>query len=235
MNSNRTIVFLDVDGVLINLKALKEHPQQADPDCVDRLNAITDELAAVIVVSSTWRKGGLEKVAGILEGWGVKADVIGVTPDLSNERESGLSVATTRGAEIKAWLYEDRPSWPPWPPFIIVDDESDMGDLRLHLLQTDTHLGLTDDDVQRALALFTDLYKSNFVARHGDRQLTAGDLWLLMCNTKYVSVDRPDDPGLLGVLEGEEVRRIVSEVQMAVFLRRMRAGAVQRIRNLLKL
>ena len=57
------IIFLDIDGVLCTAKSvglLKTNidgrlAKQFDPDCVVRLNHITDATGAQIVISSSWR------------------------------------------------------------------------------------------------------------------------------------------------------------------------------------
>src|SRR5688500_9278670 len=117
------VVFLDIDGVLVNRKSLMKASglrATADPHCVEALNAITDATSAKIVVSSTWRyfhrsMGFASPLAFMrmkLAEWGVRAEVIGCTPDLS--RKAGpLYAGVRRGDEIQAWLdseaYERRP------------------------------------------------------------------------------------------------------------------------------
>ncbi len=57
------IIFLDIDGVLNHMYWLKKmkgvegDKKFFDPDCVRRLNTITDKTGAKIVLSSSWRIG----------------------------------------------------------------------------------------------------------------------------------------------------------------------------------
>lgn len=153
--SGKRIIFLDIDGVLINLKSLRagrdeEGLHRPDPECVERLNLLTDTFDAQIVVSSTWRKYGLQKITQILAGWGVAGKVIGATPDLSYIRESGIAVAPTRGDEIRAWLDVTSRGKREVGQFVILDDDRDMGDLLPYLVQIDPERGLSDDDVDKA-------------------------------------------------------------------------------------
>lgn len=57
-----------------------------------------------------------------------------------------------RGVEIMAYIEECRVRGYPIDAFVILDDDDDMGFLRPWLVQTSNTLGLTDDDVDIALA-----------------------------------------------------------------------------------
>lgn len=131
------VIFLDFDGVLTNRSTQFGF---GDPNCVRALNRITTLTDAKIVVSSTWRLQGLKAVKDNLKHWGVIAEVVDITPRLHND-------AGTRGNEIKQWLIENRVV----SRFVILDDDTDMGDLREHLVRCDTNTGLTDNDVTFAV------------------------------------------------------------------------------------
>jgi len=124
------IVFLDFDGVLTTPATRFRF---GDPSCVMALNRITTITDAKIVVSSTWRIEGLKAVKDSLKDWGVVGEVIGITPRLRDEN-------ATRGAEIKQWLIEN----PGVSRFVILDDDTDMGELREHLVKCNAEVGLTD-------------------------------------------------------------------------------------------
>jgi hypothetical protein len=124
------IVFLDFDGVLTTKSTQFGF---GDPSCVLALNRITTMTDAKIVVSSTWRFQGLKTCQENLKNWGVAAEVIDITPRLQNDNGS-------RGDEIRQWLIEN----PSVSRFVIIDDDTDMGDLREHLVKCDTNVGLTD-------------------------------------------------------------------------------------------
>ncbi len=115
-----------------------------DPAAMQRLNRIHAASRAVIVFSSTWRNGySVYKLnRDFREHLGCKARFIGTTPDLGRG---------PRGGEIQRWL----DVYGPVQSFVILDDGGDMGDLLPRLVQTDPHVGLTDGDVERAIALLT--------------------------------------------------------------------------------
>ena len=124
------VIFLDFDGVLTTKSTQFGF---GDPNCVLALNRVTTMTDAKIVVSSTWRFQGLKAVQENLRNWGVVAEVIDVTPRLIDD-------TGTRGDEIRQWLVEN----PVVSRFVILDDDTDMGDLREHLVKCDTDIGLTD-------------------------------------------------------------------------------------------
>src|SRR6185437_759274 len=97
------IIFLDVDGVLMNRKSLKvayEKNQQPKPwpACIDELNRIIIATGAGVVLSSCWRLGrSVVEIGELLSAWGVVGKVIDRTPTLS-------TLCSQRGEEIQAWL-----------------------------------------------------------------------------------------------------------------------------------
>lgn len=149
------IVFLDLDGVLNSIAWYARRgphaPEQdyfayaIDPACMARLNRLCAQTGARIVFSSTWRKGvSLPRLQTAFAGVGCAARIIGKTPELHGE---------TRGTEIAAWLTIHRAGRD--TTFVILDDDADMGLLSVRLIQTDRATGLTDADVDRAIALLT--------------------------------------------------------------------------------
>ncbi len=148
------VIFLDIDGVLNNGKWIKalaggfDNPiNQMDPSAVARLNALTEATGAKIVVSSTWRLIFLSKSVdplGMLErclrAYGIKGDIIGMTPRKDN------AIRNQRGKEIQAWLDEHHSEV---SKFVIIDDDSDMGRLRPHLILTKFEDGLLDEHVEK--------------------------------------------------------------------------------------
>jgi hypothetical protein len=141
-----SVLFLDVDGVLVNLKSLQQRRalmEKADPGCVAALNRILDTTKARVVVSSCWRIGrNLPELRELLRDWGVKATVIGRTPNLG----------TSRGSEIAAWLKEFEQSRDV-ASIVILDDDRDMDELSKFLVQTEFEPGLTEADADRAIAV----------------------------------------------------------------------------------
>lgn len=121
-----------------------------DPAVAVRLNRLADA-GARFVISSTWRIGTpLKELRAILCAFGFRGEVIGATPDLT-KREAGqvLWRAVERGQEIQAWLdASGNPS-----PIVILDDDTDMGELYDRLVHVDDDTGLLDEHIDRALVL----------------------------------------------------------------------------------
>jgi hypothetical protein len=141
------VVFLDIDGVLIPVPSSDYRTPSAE--CVARLNEITNESGAVIVVSSTWRK--FPNIADTLKGWGVKAEVVGITPDLSCFA-GVIWISPERGREITAWLHNN----PEVESYVVLDDGTDMETIpQGRHVRTMTSVGLTKRDVERATRTLT--------------------------------------------------------------------------------
>lgn len=122
-----------------------------------RLNRLCASTGAAVVVSSTWRRGyeTLDELASDLASVGLRAAVVGRTPHFAGqtirmpEANSVVVRGTNRGDEIAWWLW----NYGPFESFVIVDDDRDMGQLRHALVQTSFEVGLTDEDVDRCIAL----------------------------------------------------------------------------------
>lgn len=142
-------IFLDIDGVLVNRRSLKGNSgmrAKADPKCVYALNWLTEITGAGIVVSSTWRSLGLLEMRTILkQAWGVTGAIVGMTPHLSR-----LGFESSRGHEITAYLNSSSATA---SPFVILDDDSDMGVLAPWLVRTEFEAGLTEHDARKAIGI----------------------------------------------------------------------------------
>jgi len=143
------IVFLDVDGVLNSKNELvrvynETHKPHSgynypfDKKCLYNLRKIITDTDSKIVITSTWRKDeeGRNILNGVLKLYGLDKYVIGYTPILD----------TSRGEEIKQYLLENK-----CDNFVILDDDSDMGELTVFLIKTNRQFGLTDGDAQKAI------------------------------------------------------------------------------------
>lgn len=150
----KRIIFLDIDGVLVNRRSFTIYKKpgkhcMADPDCVAALNHITDTTGARIVLSSTWRKGrSVANIRSLLKSWGVKAHVIGKTPILDGQ-VGRIWISVDRGTEIAHWLKNKAPC-----EFVILDDDGDMNSIAHRLVQTKFDEGLTMKHAEKATALF---------------------------------------------------------------------------------
>lgn len=131
------VLFLDIDGVLNNFKDRNFGEKFSEVSC-HNLNTIVERVPDLkIVISSAWRIWGLTYMRKILALNGVKADVIDCTG-----RENGI-----RGHQIQCWLDRN----PGVTNLVILDDNSDMGDLTNKLVKTNSFIGLTTTEVEQAV------------------------------------------------------------------------------------
>lgn len=146
------IVFLDIDGVLNSIdwmhdkKNVAHVDDQIDPRAVDLLNELAPPETTKIVVSSTWRLMGIDNVTRDLKNAGVKAEIIGVTPDLVSLGDY------RRGTEIAEWLSDNGCQG---ASYVIIDDDHDAGiGHGERFVKTDVRTGLTAKHVAMAHAIF---------------------------------------------------------------------------------
>lgn len=146
------VIFLDVDGVLNNgtwaQRMYKEEGVRvyAEDLLEDRalrlLKLLVDETGARIVISSAWRRipTAYDNLITQLHHHGI--EVADQTPYVGSER----------GDDITAWFSRH----PNTERYVILDDDSDMGDHMEHLVKTDFNTGLTREIVDRCIALLND-------------------------------------------------------------------------------
>ena len=153
------IIFIDFDGPIIPVMSHRNRVSgkslSAWPPCVAALNRITNATGAKIVVSSTWRADGITKTRDRLKGWGVTAEVVGLTPHLDREGANGLWQSVPRGLEIAEWIARYEEMREPIEAFVILDDDSDMEHLKPFLIQTPFEAGLTEADADRAIEMLS--------------------------------------------------------------------------------
>jgi hypothetical protein len=139
------ILFLDIDGVLnsvqgdvYHLKTNGERMPEFElcPIAISNLQYIFEQVESLrIVVSSTWRGWGLNRMKTILSSYGINSDyVIDITPFIEQDGQHAK-----RGFEIQAWLDKNSEMV---DKFVIVDDDADMVHLLPYLVQTDSYEGL---------------------------------------------------------------------------------------------
>lgn len=141
------LIFLDIDGVLNCESAFKSglnHKETSDGqsycefgrDQAALINRLIDETGAKVVISSTWRRMGMEAMLEIWKDHGMSGEIIGLTPIL---RDS-VKFNVPRGCEIDTWLDERGFTHINWSralqdrviassgieTYVIIDDDSDM-------------------------------------------------------------------------------------------------------------
>ncbi len=147
---NPTIIFLDIDGVLNSKSHLIEiynkykrpfsgYDYPFDEVCINYLKRIIELTDSQIVITSSWRKDveGRNKIESILKEYNLDGYLLGYTPVLNQKR----------GIEIETFLN----SLDYNPNFIILDDDSDMGNLIEHLIKIDSNVGLNEDDLNKGV------------------------------------------------------------------------------------
>jgi hypothetical protein len=147
------LLFLDIDGVLNSTDLMRRGgwnngTRSLDPECVRRLARIMTESGCAVVISSTWRKReSLPRIQEYLGDAGLPREltfrIIGATGDLSK--------SMCRGEEVGLWLKALGGD----PPFVILDDDSDLEPYLDHLVPVSNTTGLTDADVEEVLRRFT--------------------------------------------------------------------------------
>lgn len=139
------ILFLDFDGVINTFMQFSNEGRFSATAC----RHITELLAAVpnlqIVVSSAWRHSGLNAMKKLLSRNGIDSDrVLDVTGTYKEGQGRG-----NRGYEIQQWLA----AHPEVVNFVIIDDDSDMGELTNKMVKTNSFIGITTRDVHRAIEI----------------------------------------------------------------------------------
>jgi len=153
--SERPILFLDVDGVLNS----NEHKTRGDVwgmsgYHISQLARVLRATGCQIVVSSSWRRGGIGPGSDFYEqliehafGGAILREVIDSTPLGEKLWTDG---AYNRGWEIAHWLGEH----PGVTCFAIVDDDEDAGSYAPErFVQTTMRSGLTPALADRLIAL----------------------------------------------------------------------------------
>ena len=151
-DTNSTVIFLDVDGVLNKVGTRERSPHGTygiEQGMVKLLSEIVTATDCKICVSSTWRKyDDLMECLRSELGANLEARIIGATPVLDIQMESGIWTGKVRGEEIQYWLDEH----PEVARFVILDDDSDMAHLMPRLVRTNGHEGLTPEIAREAIA-----------------------------------------------------------------------------------
>lgn len=220
-----TVVFLDIDGVLITTRThlaygIKGQRDRPDPVAVRLLNRIAaDAGPLVFVISSSMRI--IEDRAAI-EGMLRKAGFRGrihddwATPSLPGVR--------TRGQEVRAWL-DRHPEVERW---IAIDDDSDFPS-GFPLVKTKGADGLGFDDYVTAVRLLTRQepaedapapdrawvpFAGRFEAALGDRLVvlvteTGAERWIL--DRGDVALEESDGREIVRVAVGGRIRAIIDD------------------------
>jgi len=149
MNSEKPIVFLDIDGVLNSVdfainrkeKTGHRHIDQIDERAVGFLNEIADWN---FVLSSSWRKFvPLEKMNEILKNKGFNGQILDKTPVLDHPN--------LRGNEIYSWIHSHVMNGSDFDNYVIFDDDSDfLLWQKDNFIHVDWYFGIGPNHIYRA-------------------------------------------------------------------------------------
>lgn len=169
-------LFLDVDGVLATRRTydkffsdveINKYDNECmfDDVCLNFLHYIIEKTNCFVVISSSWRKGDLERIKSIFSRRGFKYPerIIGETIRGYQFVEKGSHLPICRGNEIKAYIdkkirYIDGKGFIKKNgvhfEYVIIDDASDMlFEQRFNFVRTKD--GLTKDDADLAIKILT--------------------------------------------------------------------------------
>jgi len=163
MSDIMKVIFLDLDGVLAthNTKWADFHP-----DCVKALKKILDNTSAVMVLSSCWRHGFLDRstedhflvdskdaIARLKEWfvrWGLPPErLIDKTPDFYTKDPYAEFPSGHRGSEISLYLAKH----PETECFVIIDDSNDIEPHEKFWVETSEPQGLTLTNADQAIKI----------------------------------------------------------------------------------
>ena len=121
-------IFLDIDGVLnVDYDDKDQFGHIFRDEYVQNLKEVIEKTGAKIVISSTWKDKGIERMLTLWKERKLPGEIIDVTPDCVDVCESTNIVyydQVKRGHEIKLWL--DR--HPEVTQYVIFDDIQDLLD-----------------------------------------------------------------------------------------------------------
>ena len=166
----KTIMFLDIDGVLNSINWMKvrnDRTKKIDPTNIDNINKFIDYHACDIVLSSSWRIiYDIGEIKNYLKSNGLIGNIIDKTPILYDSEKN-------RGSEIKLWLTENDYKNDKFVydknklfknlykvPYIIIDDDTDMlYEQKDHFLKTETETGFTKKNYYEANVIMYKQYE----------------------------------------------------------------------------
>lgn len=167
---DRKYLFLDLDGVLNtgeysyylekkNLQQFDEYGAIFDPKAVEQLQRIVDKTHAEIILTSTWRYDGLEKMIQLWKNRNLPSVLKNITPDLFPVNESSdierRKPIGLRGLEIDEWLNYGRGSdFSTYYTYAILDDEDDFLLHQMkHVVLTDPMKGITKEVANKVISM----------------------------------------------------------------------------------
>lgn len=165
----KKFLFLDFDGVLNTEKNIQSLREQGyflsdkygfhfDPTAVVNLATIIESTKAEIIISSSWKMDGLDKMMEMWHERALPGKVIDITPsDIFDGADIDFSNPDDfvgRGREICRWLQVNGSSK---DRYVILDDLDDMlQSQKPFFIQINPQTGITESDVQKAIQILTE-------------------------------------------------------------------------------
>lgn len=167
-------LFVDFDGVLNTMEyqtALQWKGEARwdmygslfDPYAVANLSLIIEQTAAKIVISSSWRLDGINRMREMWSTRGLPGEIYGLTPELDQvcfnnleEKSNSFSVIPygTRGLEINEWLRLNPDRYFLDYSYAIIDDFDDFLSKQMpHVILTEPETGLTKELAAKAISI----------------------------------------------------------------------------------
>ncbi|MBQ5944502.1 MAG: hypothetical protein IJL61_07305 [Bacteroidales bacterium] len=172
----KKVIFLDFDGVLntegyqaaLHAAGEKGHDRYGplfDPDAVENLSKILDAVPeALIVISSSWKLEGLERIREMWKFRRMPGHVHDITQDYLSDPYVDLEAADDyrilvgRGNEIRRWIAQNASRG---CKYVILDDLPDfLPEQSCHLVITNPYTGITSDDAINAIGILTKAFIS---------------------------------------------------------------------------
>jgi hypothetical protein len=175
-------IFLDIDGVLATPKSIEgvggewkieDEKQRFFSRLMEEPNDSFNWLRPKIVLSSSWRKWDLETTREFMkeEGFWFWDDIMGITIRAYQyiDRTKKIHLSIPRGVEIQQWIdthihSDNGKNWQRKKigtdyEYVILDDDRDMLLCQKdHFINTNSEVGLTNEDVQRAKRILKNDY-----------------------------------------------------------------------------
>ena len=146
-------IFLDIDGPLNTGRCDFYNPDKYghhfDNEAVQNLRRIIEKTSAKIVISSSWRHLGIEKMCTIWKEWGLPGMIVGCTPGIWGEGQQ----FDKRGEEIQQWLSDNitRPC-----SYVVIDDmgpDESLPGQENKWITVSPHCGISESDCECAIRI----------------------------------------------------------------------------------
>ena len=162
----KRIIFLDFDGVLNtarNIARLRaegkplsdEFGYLLDAEAVTNLQTIIEQTDAKVVISSSWKFEGLERMQQLWRARRLPGRLLDITPDylgcIGEIDPSNPDTFVGKGNEIKAWLERHAAAD---CRYVILDDTPDvLASQRENYIQINDECGITAANAKRAIEI----------------------------------------------------------------------------------